>query len=214
VAYALRRSVKKKGDKLAKGNEAKALMALVVAAMVISFGGTYYLSQVMSQGGGISMLSGAATGTTTVSISGTSTDFDLETATIDFGTLARQATNYTNTSQPARGDGIRVINNGSVTMNFTINFTAELFTGESADSVNAFAFRCSDELDEYLCGLGGITPAWRDADPFEGVTYVAGEVPSTDATDAFFIDISVSVPSNEAASQKQVTITITGEDGS
>jgi hypothetical protein len=197
------------------GDSEKTLMALVVAAMVVSFAGTFYIASLIpGESAGISAISGAATGTTTVSVSGTSTDFDLEGGTLNFGTLARQSANYSNGSEADRGQGFKIINNGSVTMNFTVNFSAELFSGENADTVNAFAFRCSDELGEYACNGGGVTPAWRDADAFADVTYLAGAVQSTNSLDSFTMDISVSVPSNEPAGNKQVTITITGEDGS
>lgn len=179
-------------------NHVRALAYLLIAFMILSFAGNLYVSQLLVAR---DRFTGALLAKTTVSIAGTATDFDLDKTVIDFGALSRRQFNTTGPGSP-NATGIQVVNNGSTKLNFTINFSSELFSGQDADSVAAFAFKCRN--NEANC----TNTLFNDADPFPTPTILNGNVNAFQASDSFFLDVSVSVPDNEPAGSKAVTITI------
>ncbi len=186
------------------------IIVLIIAAMIISFGGTIYLVQQMRTFGGGFFLTGAQAVNqtlTTVTVRGVATDFDLSTATIDFGTLARLLSNQTS-NLSAGPAPVKVRNNGSRRLDFSINFTADLFP-ESDTAIASFAFNCTNSTPtEHACGRDGTVSAFRDAGPFASTTYVATNVSPAPPLDDFFLHVSVSVPDNASGGEKQSTITI------
>ncbi len=179
--------------------EVKTLTVLVVAAMLVSLGGTLYVGQLL--GVSLSSLTGAATAVTSISVEGVATDFDLDTTVIDFGSLARREFNITGPGSP-NATGVKVTNNGSLTLNFSINFSAEMFSGQDFNTVAAFAYKCRNS--EATCQ----SQALSNASVFPSPTQLVGGVLSTTAGDEYFLDVSVSVPDNEPGGQKTSTVTI------
>lgn len=179
--------------------DVKTLTVLVVVAMLVSLGGTLYVTQLF--GGSLSSPTAAATAVTSISVEGVATDFDLDFTSIDFGSLARREFNTTGPGSP-NATGIRFTNNGSITLNFSINFSAELFSGQDFNTINAFAYKC--RTVEATCQ----SQSFVDASPFASKTQLVGAVLSTTAGDEVALDISVSVPDNEAGGQKTSTITL------
>ncbi len=178
-------------------NHVRALTYLFIAFMILSFAGNLYVGQLLAARG----FTGALSAKTTVSIAGTATDFDLDKTVIDFGALFRRQFNTTGPGSP-NATGIKITNNGSTNLNFTINFSNELFVGETGSNVTAFAFKCRN--NESPCT--DIT--FKDASPFPSKVILNGNVLAFQNNDSFYLDISVSVPDNEPPGQKSATITI------
>ncbi len=182
------------------------LIGLLIAAIVVSFAGTVYMTQVM-KGAGVSSWSpsGAATAVTSVSVTGSATDIFVDTSTVQFGTLQRLQKNVT-TSAGGSPTPVVITNNGSVNLNITINFSAEMFP-ESVLDISSFAYNCTqNEAPESVCTNAGIN--MRDAGAFPTTTVLAGTLLSDPTKDTVNLHLSVSVPDNASGGQKAITVTI------
>ncbi len=189
-------------------NNKNLLIGLLIAAIVVSFAGTVYVAQIM-KGTGVSSWSpsGAATAVTSVSVTGAATDIFVDTSTVQFGTLQRLSKNQTSDASGVTPSSVLIQNNGSVNLNISINFSADLFP-ESDVSIASFSYNCTQ--NEAAAAVCTDPPGTNhvDAAAFAATTFLASTLLSDPVADTIKLHLSVSVPDNASGGQKSITVTI------
>ncbi|MBI1969081.1 hypothetical protein HYS48_00165 [Candidatus Woesearchaeota archaeon] len=183
-----------------RGVSNNTLAVLLVLSIFVSLTGTWYGFNRLP---GLAKITGAPTATTQLSVTNT-TALSLPTSSIDFGSIGVGAQDDTSDGTPAP---FNVQNDGNVPINITIN--ASLFFGSTRGAnASSYQFKCRAN-EGPNCPTGSPTsytnmPTANDTG--KNLTTVF-DLPSPDTNDSRFVDIAVSVPSDELGGSKSSTVT-------
>ncbi|MBI1969391.1 hypothetical protein HYS48_01740 [Candidatus Woesearchaeota archaeon] len=186
-----------------RGVSNNTLAMLIVLAMVISLGGTWYsLSRLQVLG--FRVITGAQTGTVTTAVTNV-TAITIHQSPVAFGNLAASQKNDTTDNQPIP---FSINNTGNVPINVTTNATA-LFTGGSRNA-SSYRFQCN--VDEGPnCPVGSATavtdmPTANDTGLNRTAIFDLQDESNNDSRE---VDIFLSIASDELGGSKTSTVTFT-----
>ncbi|MBI1969390.1 hypothetical protein HYS48_01735 [Candidatus Woesearchaeota archaeon] len=188
-----------------RGISNNTLAMLIVLAIVISLGGTWYSLIILKLGmPSLITITGTQTATTTVTVTNV-TAIVISQSPVAFGDIARGDKNDTTDNAPAP---FGINNTGNVPLNITTNASA-LF---SAVSLNASAYRYNcTEGEGPNCPTGSTVTVTNMATANDtGLNRTAiFDLPPSDGNDSRDIDIFISVPTDESGGSKTSTVTFT-----
>jgi len=190
-----------------KGISDKALVTLVIIAVIVSIVGTLVsLSKLETIE--ITGLTPTQTGTINIS-AGVSADISLPVGTVNFGTMQLDETNDTTDNAPAP---FNISNDGNVCVNITISrdttnwFTGSVHGGNASDT--------NDTMHQVHCPgancKSGTVTSWANISTDARLT-IAG-LNWTAGNDTTEVEVKVHVPANEPAGAKGTTVTFTASN--
>lgn len=190
-----------------KGISDKALVTLVIVAVVVSIACTWVsLSKLRTIE--ITGLATEVTGTVNVS-AGIAADISLPVSTVNFGTMQMDQTNDTTDDNPAP---FNVSNDGNVCVNITIyRDTTNWFTGTvhggNASNTNDTMYQV--ECPGSNCQSGTVT-SWTNITT-SAVKAIAG-LNWTSGNDTTQVEVKIHVPSDETPGAKGTVVTFSASD--
>ncbi len=175
-----------------------ALASLVVIAIIVAVAGIMVTLSAVTR----PALTGAATGTTNVSVAATATLYVVNN-NVDFGPLNVGDTANTTDGSPAP---FEFRNDGNVDLNISVNATALWDSPNDVTSVY-YQGQCRDK-DSNACGTDS-TETFTNIKVGEAAVDLITNFPFQSSSDEVYFDINVTVPNEESAGAKGSVITFT-----
>ena len=197
----------------------RAVGILVVIAIAISLAGTFFTVNIISSIMDISYfpagqtdLTGMATGHVNVTVN-ESVSITLIVPNVTFGPLNPVGLGlpFTNNTEDNNPRPITIRNDGSTTVNITIDTTEDLWSSVASPSAY-FTFKCG--TNSSTCDTtGGDPPSVTTFTnvPKSSQTLVIWNMSRYDSSDQLEVEFNVSVPASEPASSNEVDITLTAK---
>ncbi len=175
-----------------------ALASLVVIAIIVAVAGILVTLSTITQ----PAVTGAATGTTNVSVQATTT-FTVVNNNVNFGTMDVNENDNTTDGSPAP---FEFSNDGNTDINVSINATP-LWDSPNDVTSAYFQGQCRDK-DTNACGTGSIE-TYTNIPVSAAATDFITNFPFQASSDEVYFDINVTVPSEESATTKGSVVTFT-----